>query len=61
MTELITFIQSFFKPKKSKSILDMPSRDKKKLIHEAVRESNKMQKALIDQYAKKHPGKQFYL
>ncbi len=67
MTALIKYIINIFtgseSSKKEKSILDISSRDKKKLIRGAIIESNKMQKHILSEYKKKfpHERQQFYL
>lgn len=67
MTTFLKQIISFFNPVRTipqnKSILDISSRDRKKIIRKAVQKSNKMQQAVLDDYKKNFPNKpsQYYV
>lgn len=55
MTFLIKIVQNLFSPKKSYFYFDLSSREKKKIILNAVKESNKMQVAILNKYAREYP------
>lgn len=55
MTFFIRLFSNFFRQPKSYFFFGLSSREKKKIIFKAVKESNEMQLSLLEKYSKQFP------